>query len=236
MVRFYRVSYTFGQSWALRDVTFGIEKGDFLFVTGPSGAGKSTLLRLMYGGLPLERGQGRVAEFNLKTLSRRNVYKLRRQIGVVFQDFKILPRRSVFDNVALALEVRGEKRPVIERRVRAVLRVLDIEEKTYDRCERLSGGEQQRVAIARSMVVNPQLILADEPTGNLDATLSWRLMDVFKQFHAFGTTIVVATHSREMLEAKPDAKILQLEHGRITGANFDVAAHVTRDPVAGGAA
>jgi cell division transport system ATP-binding protein len=224
MVRFQRVSHTFGKAWALRDVTFAIAKGDFLFITGPSGAGKTTLLRLMYAALPLMRGQAAVAGYDLASLARHRVPDLRRQIGVVFQDFKILPRRTVFDNVALALEVRGMARQVIERRVRAVLRVLEIEDKIHEPCERLSGGEQQRVAIARSMVVNPQLILADEPTGNLDPTLSTRLMEVFKQFYSFGATVIVATHSREMLQCKRDAKILHLVDGCVAGANFEAAA------------
>jgi len=216
VVRLTRLSYNFGSVWALKDVTFNLGKGEFLFLTGPSGAGKTTLLKLLYAALPMSRGAAEVCGFDLARLHGRHVSLLRRQIGVVFQDFKILPKKTAFDNVALALEVRGMAKSLIERRVRAVLRVLKIEDKSYVPCERLSGGEQQRVAIARSVVVNPSLILADEPTGNLDPGLSRRLMDVFKQFHAYGTTIVMATHNMDMLAMVPSARIIHLEGGRIT--------------------
>jgi cell division transport system ATP-binding protein len=136
-------------------------------------------------------------------------------VGVVFQDFKILPRRTVFDNVALALEVRGMGRQVRERRVRAILRAMGLENKSYSPCERLSGGEQQRVAIARSMVGQPSVILADEPTGNLDLDLSLHLMSVFKQFNAFGATILMATHNRDLLACAPEARVIRLREGRI---------------------
>ncbi|WP_147822673.1 cell division ATP-binding protein FtsE [Salidesulfovibrio onnuriiensis] len=215
MVEVQHLSYNFGSQWALKDISFSLGKGEFLFLTGHSGAGKTTLLRLLYGALPLTRGRAAVAGFELNKLKRRNVPSLRRRVGVVFQDFKILPRRSVFDNVAMALEVRGMPRSPLERRVRAIIRAMGLESKSYTLCERLSGGEQQRVAIARSMVTNPELILADEPTGNLDFDLTMHLMDIFKQFHTYGTSIIMATHSREVLEAVPDARILHLEQGRV---------------------
>ncbi|MEG6551449.1 cell division ATP-binding protein FtsE [Desulfocurvibacter africanus] len=220
MLRLTKVSYNFGSNWALKNISFSLHKGDFLFLTGPSGAGKTTLLRLLYGALPLTRGLAQVAGFQLKGLHRRQLPQLRRQIGVVFQDFKILPLRTAFDNVALALEVRGTPQQLVERRVRAVLRALELEDKAHVQCEKLSGGEQQRVAIARSVVINPQLILADEPTGNLDPELSTRLMDVFKQFHTFGTTIIMATHSPDIVHSQPEAKVLHLEHGGIAAASF----------------
>ena len=144
---------------------------------------------------------------------------LRRKVGVVFQDFKILPKRTVFDNVAMALEVRGMGRTHLERRVRAIIRAMGLETKSYSPCERLSGGEQQRVAIARSMVANPELILADEPTGNLDFDLTMHLMEIFKQFHTYGTSIIMATHSREVLDCVPGAKVLHLQDGRITSGD-----------------
>lgn len=214
------MSHAFGQHWALKNVSFKLERGDFLFLTGPSGAGKTTLLRLLYGALPLRRGEAEVAGFKLKGLGAGRLPYLRRQIGVVFQDFKILPDRSVYENVALALEIRGAKRQVIDKRVRAVLRALSLDDRLAQRCQGLSGGEQQRVAIARAMVINPQLILADEPTGNLDPGLSKRLMEVFRQFHAYGTTVVMATHNPETIRSVEGAKILHLEDGGITGANW----------------
>jgi len=215
MVNVERLSYNFGAYWALKDISFNLEKGEFLFLTGHSGAGKTTLLRLLYGALPVERGRASVAGFQLNDLKRRNIPKLRRKVGVVFQDFKILPKRTVFDNVAIALEVRGMPRTNVERRVRAIIRALGLETKSYSLCERLSGGEQQRVAIARSMVPNPELILADEPTGNLDVDLTMHLMEIFKQFHTYGTSVIMATHSPEVLECVPNARILHLQDGHI---------------------
>jgi len=220
MIEFNHVSYNFGSYWALKDVSFKLDKGDYLFLTGPSGAGKTTLLRLLYGALKLTRGAGSIAGFNLKTLPRRNLAHLRRQVGFVFQDFKILPHRSVFDNVAIALEVRNMSSKHISRRVNAVLRSLKIENKAPYPCGDLSGGEQQRVAIARAIVVNPKVILADEPSGNLDPDLSMRLMHVFDQFHTFGATVVLATHNRDLLQSQPAAKILKIRDGQIVEANW----------------
>jgi len=156
-----------------------------------------------------------VAGFHLNQLKKRQIPRLRRKVGVVFQDFKILPRRTVFDNVAMALEVRGMPRTHLERRVRAIVRAMGLETRSYSVCERLSGGEQQRVAIARSMVSNPELILADEPTGNLDFDLTMHLMEIFKQFHTYGTSVIMATHSREVLDCVPEARIIHLQDGRI---------------------
>ncbi|ACV67309.1 cell division ATP-binding protein FtsE [Desulfohalobium retbaense] len=220
MVEIEHLSYAFGRSWALQDVSFRIDPGDFLFLTGPSGAGKTTLLRMLHGSLPVQRGRARVAGFELNTLKRRHIPKLRRHVSVVFQDFKVLPRRTVFANVAIALEVRGMQREQLRRRVRAVLRSLGLEAKQHRPCGELSGGEQQRVAIARAVVVNPDLLLADEPTGNLDARLSARLLDVFRRFHAHGTTVILATHNRQVLESEPQAKIVCLKEGKMVGDNF----------------
>ncbi|WP_419788408.1 cell division ATP-binding protein FtsE [Pseudodesulfovibrio sp.] len=219
MVKVDRLSHNFGAYWALKDVSFSLGKGEFLFLTGHSGAGKSTLLQLLYGALPLKRGRATVAGVQLNNLKKRYIPLLRRKVGVVFQDFKILPRRTVFDNVAMALEVRGMARTHLERRVRAIIRAMGLENKSYSTCERLSGGEQQRVAIARSMVSSPELILADEPTGNLDFDLTMHLMEIFKQFNTYGTTVIMATHSREVLDCVPDAQVLHLQDGRIADAD-----------------
>lgn len=215
MVELTRVSHTFGSQWALKDVSFKLEKGEFLFLTGHSGAGKSTLLKLLYGAIPLKRGRATVCGFDMNRLGRRKLPLLRRRVGVVFQDFKVLPERTVFDNVAMSLEVRGMARQHLERRVRAIVRAMGLEAKSYTPCQALSGGEQQRVAIARSMVAGPELILADEPTGNLDFDLTMHLMDIFKQFHNYGTSVIMATHSREVLDCVPGARKLHLENGRI---------------------
>nr|WP_035067523.1 cell division ATP-binding protein FtsE [Nitratidesulfovibrio termitidis] len=220
MLKVSHLSHSFGTHWALKNVSFSLEKGEFLFLSGPSGAGKTTLLRLLHGALPVQRGAASVAGFDLTRLSGRTVPLLRRQVSVVFQDFKILPERSVYANVALPLEVRGLAPQHIGRRVRAVVRALGLENRLDTPGGELSGGEQQRVAVARSIVVNPQVLLADEPTGNLDPELSLRLMDIFMQFHAYGTTVVLATHSPELIRRHPDARLLRLDDGMITHANW----------------
>jgi cell division transport system ATP-binding protein len=217
MIHVTSLSYSFGSHWALKDVSFSLGQGDFLFLVGPSGAGKTTLMRVLHGALPVQRGQVRMAGLDLSTLRAGRLHRLRRQIGVVFQDFKVLPTRTVFDNVALPLRVQGEKTSIIQRRVRAVLRSLELDTKALSLCQELSGGEQQRVAIARSVVVKPKILLADEPTGNLDADLGRRLMKVFHQFNKHGTTIVFATHNREILANTPHANILYLSDGAPVG-------------------
>lgn len=220
MIQVRHLSHSFGPHWVLKDCTFSLEKGNFAFVSGPSGAGKTTLLRLLYAGLPIQRGEARVAGMNLKKLPPARVPLLRRQVGVVFQDFKILPERSVQRNIALPLEVRGLAPQHIERRVRAVSRALGLDRCLKLRCGELSGGEQQRVAIARAFVVNPQVLLADEPTGNLDPELSYRLMELFKQFQAYGATVLFATHSAELMRRHPGAYAMRIENGAIVEANW----------------
>lgn len=220
MIKVAHLSYSFGPLWALKDVTFALAKGEFLFLSGPSGAGKTTLLRTLYGALPLQRGEGRIAGYTLGKLSSKQIQLLRRDVSVVFQDFKILPDRTVWANIALALEVRGLGRVHIERRVKAVAKALGLDGRLHTLCGEISGGEQQRVAVARSFVVNPRVLLADEPTGNLDPDLSLRLMDLFMQFQAYGTTIIFATHSHELLRRHPTARLLRLEDGMVTYANW----------------
>ena len=191
-----------------------------MFLSGPSGAGKTTLLRLLYAAIALQRGEATIAGLRLKNINEKQIPDLRRRVGVVFQDFKILPQRSVLENIALPLEVRGFAVQHIERRVRAVAKALGIEQHLNVPCGYLSGGEQQRVAIARAFVVNPEVLLADEPTGNLDPELSLRLMDLFKQFQAYGATVIFATHSQELMRRHEQARILRLDSGMITAANW----------------
>ena len=229
MIHARHLSHSFGTHWVLKDCTFSLEKGDFLFLSGPSGAGKTTLLRLLYAGLAVQRGEASVANMPLHKLQKKQVPDLRRQVGVVFQDFKILPLRTVYDNIALPLEIRGFSSLHIARRVRAVARVLDLEGRLDFACGRISGGEQQRVAIARAFVVNPLVLLADEPTGNLDPDLSLRLIELFKQFQAYGATVIFATHSLDLITRHPSAKIMRLEDGMITAANWP-GAQIFRPP------
>lgn len=223
MVTVKHLSFRFGTRWALKNVNFSVGKGDFTFLTGPSGAGKTTLLRILHGALPLQQGLATVCGFHLASMKKSRLHLLRREVSVVFQDFKILPERTVFENVALPLVVRGMTRHRAERRVRAVLHALRLQNLSRSLCSDLAGGEKQRVAIARAVVTGPKLILADEPTGNLDWNLAGRLMDVFRQFNAHGTTFIVATHNRDVVAAVPEASVLHLEGGEVDEGGFDVA-------------
>lgn len=213
MITIKRLSYSFGKHLALKDITFSMNQGEFVFLCGPSGAGKTTLMRILHGALPVQRGKVEVAGYQLNALPERRKHLLRRDVSVVFQDFKILTRQTVFANVALPLQVRGVSQHIIEKRVRAVLRSLHLDQKADIFCEELSGGEQQRVAVARAIVVKPKLLLADEPTGNLDRDLAMRMMDIFQQFHKFGTSIMIATHNQEILERMCQARIVAIEEG-----------------------
>ncbi|MFP5238499.1 MAG: cell division ATP-binding protein FtsE [Acidobacteriota bacterium] len=213
MISAVHLSHAFGGHKALQAVSFRVHKGEFAFLTGRSGAGKTTLLRILHGQLPLQAGKARIAGYDLAALKRGRLPLLRRDVAVVFQDFKILPERTVAENVRLPLEVCGLPNGQIARRVESVLAVLELTCAADLPCAVLSGGEQQRVAIARAMVAGPKVILADEPTGNLDRDMALRLMDVFKQFHAHGVTILMATHNHDIVAATPQARVLNLEAG-----------------------
>lgn len=213
MINISRLSYSFGRQPALKDISFCMKQGEFVFLCGPSGAGKTTFMRILHGALPVQRGKADVVGYDLNTLPESRKHLLRRDVSVVFQDFKILTNQTVFANVALPLKVRGIGQHIIDKRVRAVLRSLHLDKKAGAPCEELSGGEQQRVAVARAVVVKPKLLLADEPTGNLDHELSMRMMDIFQQFHKFGTSIMIATHNREIMERMAGARVVTLEDG-----------------------
>ncbi len=218
MITAVELTHRFKEHMALRSVSFRVAKGEFVFLTGRSGAGKTTLLRLLHGDIPVRAGMARVAGHDLRTLPSARLPFLRRDVAVIFQDFKILPQRTVTDNVRLPLEVRGLPWEAIARRVQSVLALLGIGHLAELPCAVLSGGEQQRVAIARAMVGGPKIILADEPTGNLDWEMASRLMDTFKQFHAHGVTILMATHNLEIVRSMPQARVLNLEAGVLSSA------------------
>lgn len=200
---------------ALHSVSVKIPSGDFVYITGSSGAGKSTLLRLLYCAEKPSRGQILMGGRNTTRLKPRDIAMLRRDIGFVFQDFKLLNNRSVFENVALPLQVQNLPRQEIASRVYQVLQYVGLEYKLQRTPLELSGGEQQRVAVARAMVVNPRLLLADEPTGNLDHDLAVEIMEMFKRINETGTTVMVATHDQEILQQFP-ARTLTLHDGNIT--------------------
>ena len=216
MIQLFHLFKKYGPHIALDDVNLRITKGEFVFVTGPSGAGKTTLLRLIFGAEKPERGYILINSINLTRISRSKMDLLRRKIGFVFQDFKLLPRRTVFENVAIALEVTGEPTRWIKKRTRQTLELVGLEDKEKVYPLLLSGGEQQRVAIARAIVKGPVILLADEPTGNLDPDLTGEIMALFRSIHQKGTTVVIATHSRDLLEDVPYRTIL-LQQGRLSG-------------------
>jgi cell division transport system ATP-binding protein len=219
MIQIYHVFKSYaGDQYALSDVTLSVNKGDFLFLIGPSGAGKSTLLKLILSAEEATRGQILVDGVNLQRLKRSKIPNLRRKIGVVFQDFKLLGDRSVFANVALALEVVGHPRSYIDKKVRQVVRLVGLEGKEYHLARRLSGGEQQRVAIARAVAPDPVLVLADEPTGNLDDEITKDILGLFREINLRGTTVVVATHNRDLIDRVPGAKVAMLRQGRLVAA------------------
>ena len=200
--------------YALRDLSLTIDKGEFLFLTGPSGAGKSTLLRLLLReDLPSE-GRLSVAGRNLSELTPRQVQSYRRSVGFVFQDFRLIPRFTVFQNVAFVMRVLGVPQTVQHRKTFQVLKWVGLQHRMNALPEELSGGEQQRIAIARALVNDPQLVLADEPTGNLDPDLSLEIMNLFRETNARGTTVVVATHDRELIR-RVGRKAITLDHGQV---------------------
>ena len=199
----------------LDDVTLQVEKGEFVWLTGPSGAGKTTLLRLLFGAEEPTSGQVIVGGRNVNRLSAGGVPRLRRKIGVVFQDFKLLPNRTALENVGYALEVLGAPDAQIRERARKRLAQVGLAEKAVSLPVRMSGGEQQRVAIARALVNEPAILLADEPTGNLDASLTDSILQLLFDANARGATVVVATHDRGLL-SRYHRRAIQLHHGRVT--------------------
>lgn len=199
---------------ALSDVSVHITKGEFVYVVGPSGAGKSTFIKLMYREERPTKGHIFVNGFNIERLRNRKVPLLRRNIGVVFQDFKLLPKLTAYENVAFALEVIGTSKRVMKRRVRDVLEWVGLSDKQNVLPSQMSGGEQQRIAVARALVNNPQVIIADEPTGNLDPDTSWGIMNLFQRINDRGTTIVMATHNKEIVNTMRK-RVLAVEGGQI---------------------
>ena len=215
MVELYHVNKDYGRgNHALVDINFAIEKGEFVFLTGASGAGKTTLLRLLFREEIATSGKILVDGMNVSTLSAYRVPKLRRRLGVVFQDFKLLPRRTVFENVAMVMEVTGVPRRMQRSKTYAVLEMLGLNHRVRAYPLELSGGEQQRVAIARALVNEPALLLADEPTGNLDPRLSWDIMTLFKTINIRGTTVLVATHDKDLI-TRMGKRVVTLDCGRL---------------------
>ncbi|MBW1782099.1 MAG: cell division ATP-binding protein FtsE [Deltaproteobacteria bacterium] len=216
MIQLFHLTKKFGPNIALNNIDLRISAGEFVFVTGPSGAGKTTLLRLIFGAEKPASGHILINAINLNRISRPKLDLLRRKIGFVFQDFKLLPNKTVFENVAIALEVTGLRPRLVRKKTHQTLRSVGLAEKERTYPLSLSGGEQQRVAIARAIVKDPLILLADEPTGNLDPELTREIMALFEGIHRKGTTVVVATHSRSLLEGT-NTRTIVLNRGKISG-------------------
>jgi cell division transport system ATP-binding protein len=217
LIRLFHVHRHFHATRALTDITLDFYRNEFLFVTGPSGAGKTTLLKLLYRGEIASQGQILVDGMNLARVPRKQIHLLRRKFGIIFQDYKLIPTRTVYDNVALVLEAAGRKPSYIRKKVHSVLRTVGMDKRQNTLPPNLSGGEQQRVAVARAVVGDPTIILADEPTGSLDAASASLIMNLLKAIHTRGATVVVATHDRELIRSIP-ARIIYLQEGHLTSA------------------
>lgn len=205
---------------ALSGVSLAISQGNFVYLTGESGAGKSTLLRMFYGGLKPSSGQMGVQQWDMRSVSESDVRELRQRTGIIFQDHKLLFSRTVFENVALPLRVQGWDKERLVPRVRKVLGFVGLDDRLWSYPEALSGGEQQRIAIARAMVTNPPIILADEPTGNLDEETARKVLDLLMSLNQSGTTVIMATHDLHLLTSHP-GRVVQLHQGSLVGDSYE---------------
>ena len=226
MIDFRSVSKLYAGDVGLDHATFSVTRGEFVFLVGATGSGKSTVMRLLIKELEPTEGAIRVAGHDLSEISRRKVPFFRRNVGVVFQDFKLLPSRTVYDNVAYALQVTGGTRREIRAKVPDILRLTGLSTKLHNLPHQLSGGEQQRVSIARAFVNHPPLLLADEPTGNLDPDTSIDIMRLLYRINRTGTTVLVATHDKVMVD-RMRRRVLELREGRIV--RDEAAGRYTRD-------
>ena len=220
MIEFKNVSKVYENgSIALDDVSLFIDKGEFVVVVGHSGAGKSTLFKLLTHEVVPDSGSVLVNDVDVTRIKKSKIPMLRRKLGVVFQDFRLLPNKTVFENIAFALEVIEEKPSVIKEKVEHVLELVGLEDKANDLPEDLSGGEQQRVAVARAIVNRPLVLIADEPTGNLDPNTSKDIVDLFKHINNFGTTVVMVTQNMDLVTYL-NKRVIQLEGGRVKSDNL----------------
>jgi cell division transport system ATP-binding protein len=216
MIRFDQVTREFPRAGAaLNDVTFRIRKGEFAFITGHSGAGKTTALRLIHAADHPTSGEVRVSGYNTQKLTARDRAMLRRKIGYIFQDFRLLSDRTAAENVAFALEVTGARKSVVRSKVGRLLAQVGLAAKARSVPSELSGGEQQRVAVARALANDPLVLLADEPTGNLDERATRGIYELFRAINAAGTAVLLATHDAELIRHSSGARVLELDHGAL---------------------
>ena len=214
MITFDHVTKKYRTNIGLDDVSVHINKGDFVFLVGPSGAGKSTFIKLILKEINADEGTIKVGDFEVTSLSNREIPIFRRKVGTVFQDFRLLPKKTVFENVAFAMEVLHKTPRQIRKQVPQILSLVGISDKAHKYPDELSAGEQQRVAIDRAIVNNPAVLIADEPTGNLDPTTAWEIMDLLDQINLRGTTIVMVTHAKDIVD-KMKKRVIAIERGRI---------------------
>lgn len=214
MVKFENVTKRFGSITALEQVSFEIAAKEFVFITGPSGAGKTTIVRLILRELLPTTGRIKVDNLDLAGLDRKQLVDLRRKMGVVFQDYKLLPDRTVYENVGLPLKVLGEKEEEIKKKVQAVLKLVGLSQRVELFPAQLAGGELQRVVLARAVVTRPQFVIADEPTGNLDPTTAWQIVKLLKKINQMGATVIVATHNFEIVNSL-QTRVIELDKGKL---------------------
>ncbi len=215
-----KVVYQSSDTVALDGVSMSIKEGEFVFLVGPSGSGKTTVMKLITGEIRADAGQIIVNDFNMRTIRRRKLPKMRRTIGAIFQDYRLIENMNVYDNVAFAMRVVGAPNREIRKRVPYVLELVGLEGREKRLPNELSGGEQQRVAIARALVNNPRMIVADEPTGNLDPVRSLELMLLFEKINEMGTTILVVTHEKELVNAF-SKRVISIEGGHVASDGMD---------------
>jgi len=216
MISFINANCTFRKNAGVKNLNFTIDDGDFVFLTGPSGAGKSTILRLIYMDLFPEKGKVLIRDFDSTRIRDREIPFLRRKVGMIFQDYQLLKDRNVYQNVALALYASHYKTREIKSRVYNILNQVGLGHRVHHRPTELSGGEQQRVTIARALVKEPIVLLADEPTGNLDPRVSIELINLLNKINKKGTAVIVATHNYSLIQRVPGARLIQINEGEIT--------------------
>ena len=214
MIQLQKVTKQYGDNFGLSDVNIKINDGEFVFLVGPSGAGKSTFIKLILKEIEPDEGSIYFDDMEVTSMSNRLVPMYRRNIGIVFQDFRLLQKKTVYENVAFAMEAVHQKRKLIKKQVPHILKLVGISEKADRYPHELSGGEQQRVAIARAIVNNPKVLIADEPTGNLDPEKSWEIMNLLNQINMRGTTVVMVTHEKDIVD-RMGKRVIQIEAGKV---------------------
>ncbi len=214
IIRTFHLYKRYGSKTALSDITIDIARGEFVFISGPSGAGKTTLMKLFYLGESISDGQVLIDGMNLSRIQRDKIPYLRRLFGIIVQDYNLIPGKTVYENISLVLEIAGHKKSHIAKKVKSVLRTVGMESRMSAYPPSLSGGEQQKITVARAIAGDPKIILADEPTGSLDDASAEGIMRLLKEFHLRGTTIIIATHDKDLI-AQTAAREIQLRDGRL---------------------